>query len=144
MGLKGPPALGQGRYLFPGDDGAFLATLSISKEDVEAVKRTNRLITPSIAVCLLYFFMEDDKSPHLTCISLEIHRTSGMIIADQLPVPLDEIMSRYSPSRGVYGIQQPSRHFFHTERPWHRYPIREDRENTDKRPQVKFHSTLVG
>ena len=69
MGLKGPPALGKGRYLFPGDDGAFLETLSISKEDVEAVKRTNRLITPSIAVCLLYFFMEDDKSPHLTCIS---------------------------------------------------------------------------
>jgi hypothetical protein len=36
IGLKGPPALGKGRYLFPGDDGAFLETLSISKEDVAA------------------------------------------------------------------------------------------------------------
>jgi hypothetical protein len=65
------------------------------------VNQSKRPIIPSIAVCLLYFFMEDDKSPHLTCISLEIHRKGGLIRADELPVPLDEIMLSYQEVFGV-------------------------------------------
>jgi hypothetical protein len=75
--------------------------LSISKEDIGPVNQSKRPIIPSIAVCLLYFFMEDDKSPHLTCISLEIHRKGGLIRADELPVPLDEIMLSYQEVFGV-------------------------------------------
>jgi hypothetical protein len=93
----GGPSLGAGRYLFPGDDGEFLITLNIGKDEIA---KSSKLLSPNVTACVVYAFM-DEATAHLTCITMEMFSLKGVIFGNDTPVPLSEIVLRYA---SVFGV----------------------------------------